>query len=444
MSNELITANNEGLADALGLNGFGNTPTMLNPASLIYNSSYFPITNMLMMLTNAYKTYGWIKVAVSQPIDDAFRNGVDLESSTLEEEELNQLLQKMEDEEDWVKIKDTLRWGRLYGGGVLVVNCEQKADRPINYKGLKDNKLEFYATDRWQCSAIDTSVSPKDSDFIMNEVIIDKSRVFAYLGDSAPFLIRTRISNWGMSILEQTLPEIVRYLKSLNVSLELLDEAKIDILQIDSLAEILMLPQGADQIRKRIEIAAQNKNYKNMLAIDSKDSYSQKQISFSGFPEMVDQIMSLIAGTLRMPKSKLFGIGSTGFSSGEDNLENYNSMIESEIRIQATKLIKWVVDLRCWQLFGRTLPDLKIKWKSLRVLDAKTEQDINTSKINNWLALWDRQIISSQELMELAKREQIILMDTEALQGKKNDVTPNYQNLEDMSFENLKGNNTEE
>lgn len=88
MSKELITANNEGLADALGLNGFGNTPTMLNPASLMYNSSYFPITNMLMMLTNAYKTYGWIKVAVSQPVDDAFRNGVDWKALLLKRKSL--------------------------------------------------------------------------------------------------------------------------------------------------------------------------------------------------------------------------------------------------------------------------------------------------------------------------------------------------------------------
>ena len=445
MSNEMVIANNEGLADALGLNGgLGNLPTQINPASLIYNSSFFPITNMLMTLTNAYKTYGWLKVAVSQPVDDAFRNGVDLESGTLEEEELNQLLQKMEDEEDWTKIKDTLRWGRLYGGSVLVANCDQKAERPLNYKALKDRRLEFYATDRWQCSALDTSISPKDSDFALNGIVLDKSRVFAFLGDSAPFLIRTRVSNWGLSILEQVLPDIIRFLKSLNVSLELLDEAKIDILQIDRLADVLALPDGSDLIRKRIEIAALNKNYKSMLAIDSKDSYTQKQISFGGFPEMVEQIMSLIAGVLRIPKAKLFGTGSSGFSNGEDNLENYNAMIESEIRVQATKLIKWVVDLRCWQLFGRTLPDLKIKWKALRVLDAKTEQDVNASKMNMWLSLWDRQIISSEELMQLAKREQIILMDTEALQGKKNDVTPNYQDLEGMNFEKLSGNNSKE
>lgn len=432
MSNEV--ANNAGLRDALDLD-FSGIPANINPLSIMYNSSHYPISNMFQMLTSAYKTYGWIKTAVSQPVDDAFRNGLDIDSATLSEEELETLKQALEDNDDWSTIKDTLHWGRLYGGGVLIANTEQRADIPMNYKAIKNKRLEFYATDRWQASPVNTNVNVKDADFILEDVILDNSRVFVYSGSPAPWILRARLAGWGLSILEQVLPEIIRYLKAINVSLELIDEAKIDILQIDGLADVLMQDDGARKIRERVEIASLNKNYKNMLVMDSKDTYTQKQITFSGYPEMVKQIMTMVAGALRMPVAKVFGIGSTGFSSGEDDLENYNSMIESDIRVQATKLVKWVIDLRCYQLFGRALPDLKINWRSLRVLSEKDKAEIKSITLKDCLMLWDREIVSTKELAEMLKRDNILSMDIEALTGKRDDIRPSFKDIEEASFE---------
>ncbi len=45
----------------------------------------------------------------------------------------------------------------------------------------------------------------------------------------------------------------------MGVTLELLDEAKIDIIKIFNLATLLMSPDGEAQVRKRLQIVTDNK-----------------------------------------------------------------------------------------------------------------------------------------------------------------------------------------
>jgi hypothetical protein len=102
-----------------------------------------------------------------------------------------------------------------------------------------------------------------------------------------------------------------------------------------------------------------------------------------------------IASALRIPQSKLFGIGSTGFSSGEDDLENYNMMIESEVRRPMGPVIRKMLEINMFHLFGRKAP-FQIKWPSLRVLSAEQEQNVKEAQFNRTMALYDRGLLDSK------------------------------------------------
>lgn len=105
--------------------------------------------------------------------------------------------------------------------------------------------------------------------------------------------MRAQLQGWGLSIFEAIIPPLNEYLKAMGVSLELLDEAKIDVVKIFNLATVLTSPGGDEIIRKRLALVTQNKNYKSSIAMDTQDDYQQKQISFSGLPEMITQIQYL-------------------------------------------------------------------------------------------------------------------------------------------------------
>jgi hypothetical protein len=61
---------------------------------------------------------------------------------------------------------------------------------------------------------------------------------------------------------------------------------------------------------------------------------------------------------MRMPLTKLFGISAAGFNSGEDDIEVYNAMIESEIRGKLKYDLLRMVEIKCQKLFSMVPDDI--------------------------------------------------------------------------------------
>lgn len=435
---------NNGLATALNLpcapNGEVQDPTLLG--KIFSGNAYNLITWRWVALTNAYNKNSFLQTAVNQKVEDAFRNdGLIIDTKTLDTEELEQLRRVMEEEDDIEAIMDCIRWGRLYGGGCLIANTEQDPSLPLDAKQLKGKKLKFLATNRWQCSPIGISpeVAPKFAftDTLQEGVVsqdytnyyqeLDKSRVGIYTGVTAPYLTRNILQGWNTSIFEGILEPIQNLLGGFNVTLELLSEAKIDVFKIADLATVLMSPDGERQIQKRLQIATANKNYKASLAMDSNDDYQQKQINFGGIPQLLEQLMYIFCGYLRYPVSKLFGKGSSGFSSGDDDLENYNGTVDSEVRIPARKLITWVVQLRCQQLFGRELPDFRPKWRPLRVMSEKDQAEISSRKLADYIVLLEHQVMTGKQVAQKLTEDGYILFSEEEINKISDEFEPDME-----------------
>lgn len=435
---------NNGLADALDLpmtpTGDIKDPSILG--RIFAGNVNHLISYHWVALTNAYNKNSFLQTAVNQKVEDAFSNdGLIIDTKTLDTDELEKLRKTMEEEGDFEAIADCIRWGRLYGGGCLVVNTEQDPSLPLDKKQLKGKKLKFLATNRWQCCPIGISpevaekfaftdtmqeglVDRKDVNYYQE---LDRSRVGIYTGTNAPYLTRNILQGWNASIFEGILEPIENLLGGFNVTLELLSEAKIDVFKIADLATTLISPDGERKVRKRLAIATANKNYKSSLAMDANDDYQQKQISFGGIPQLLQQLMYIFCGYLRYPVSKLFGVGSSGFSSGEDDLENYNKTVESEVRIPARKLITWVVNLRCLQLFGRELPDFRPKWRPLRVMSEKDQAEINSRKLDDYLKLQQAQIMTCKMVAQKLTEDGYILFSEEEINKMSDEFTPDME-----------------
>lgn len=436
-----------GLAGALNLDE--QTINSMNNPNLIYkNASPYILSLHYIPLANTYKSNGFAATAVDLPVSDAFRDGgFEIDSDTLSADEIQQLEEKMSDMNDIETLKDCLRWGRLYGGGCILINTEQKADTPFNPETIKGKEVEFLAVDRWQCIPLASSLYLAEKFMLQDnlhnegeEITFDKSRVLTFTGKTQPYYLRNLLQGWGASIFEDIIPQLNQYLKANGVILELLDEAKIDILKISGLSDLLMSSEGEAVVRRRVDIAAANKNYKSMLTMDANDDYDQKQLSFGSIDQMLEKIFLLICSCLRIPYSKIFGRGASGFSSGEDDLENYNAMINSDIRVPATKILKQMIDIRCYQLFGRKIPDLTITWKPLRVMSEKDQQEIETQKINSYIQLLQAGILSPKQVAEKLAVEKIFALTDEEINALSDEVQADE--LTGFTEENVNVNNS--
>lgn len=420
-----------GLTDVVMGGAFNPMATQVNQTDSLYiNCRTYLISNQRQILSQSYVEHGPLRTLVQLPVDDAFRGGFKIKSSQLDEDEIKALKNHMDSMGDEETAKEAIKWNRLYGGAGIVIMTNQKHDTKLDVNKLEG--MELKAVDMWELFSNIQNIEDdtrkldigKKKDFCFNfyGVNLHKSRVLVLKGITAPSFIRPRLRGWGLSIMEHVVSSINQFLKTKNLSFEVLDEFKLDIFKIKGFNQALLSAGGTEKIQKRVQLANMQKNYQNALAIDSEDEHQSKQLNFSGLSEVQKDIRIQLASDLRMPLSKLFGLSATGFNSGEDDIENYNGMIESEIRPIAKKTILEIAKLRCQEVYGMIPDDLEIELCPLRVMSLEQEENIKDKKFNRVVVALEKGLCSLKEAQESINRDNLL--------GVKVDVTENFDNDE--------------
>lgn len=417
MSNNEIV--NNGLQEAIFGNPFSQSTQLSQTDTLFKNNRWYLISNMRQLLSQTYVEHGLVATMIDVPVDDALRGGFDISTKQLDEEEISELKSFMESEDDINTIAQSLKWSRLYGGGGILVISENDYQQPFKFSEVQQgSKLELRAVDMWELfwDLQNTGDYSQAINQNMDNVEyyryygrnIHNSRVLTVKGKQAPSFLRPRLRGWGLSVLETVVRSINQYLKASDLTFEVLDEFKIDVYKVKNLVNTLLSPQGDSKVRQRIDLANKQKNYQHAITMDAEDDYVQKQVSFGGLAEAQAEIRRQVAADLRMPMTKLFGMSSAGFNSGEDDIENYNSMVESEIRSKIKFHVIKIVKLRAMQLYGVELEDVKIEFEPLRIMTSEQEEAVKTQKFNRALQAKQSGEITSEEFRDILNKENLL------------------------------------
>ena len=407
-----------GLVDGLGANQFGGGQapiTSLNPS--FQNSMYSPITLMWSNLMYMYRSHGLLQSAIDVPVLDAIRGGIELSSDQLDQDEISQIEDFLEENAVLDRIADAFIWARLFGGAALVINTEADSEQPLGDE-LHGGRLEFYDAARWELTC--ERRIPASGKYGFYGKTLDASRVLTILGKRAPFTLRAQLSDWGVSEIERMIEDFNLFLRGRNVAYEILEECKIDVYQFEGFAAQLATANGTGMTTRRVQAMNALKNFNNALILDKKDSYEQKTFTFSGLSEILKENRVLICAALRMPMTKLFGTEASGLNSGQGDLENYVSLVESEVRSPMKQVMRKVLKVIVQNLFHEDL-DIRFKFKPLRILSAGDEELIKTSKTARYTSLYDKLIINSRELGEILHKEELVPIKIDAEQGLLDD-----------------------
>lgn len=396
--------------------------TLSSYGTIAHSNNYSLITLNRIILTYLFCNNGIFQTAIQLPVQDAIRNGIQIESGEMDADNIEVILSWLQDSGVWDTILDTFTWSRLFGGGGVVINSDQDPEQPLNMRGLQNSPIEFYDADRWELTA-NTRFrggdmdSPEDVEyFSYNGQRIHSSRVIPVTGKRAPSYVRRSLQNWGMSEGERMVRNLNLYLKNEDVLYEILDEAKIDVYKIKGLANKLATAGGTSKIQNRVMAANMIKNYVNALVIDMEEEFEQKNMSFTGLAEVMRENRIGIASALRMPMTKLFGLSASGFNTGESDLENYNAMVESEVRFKMNRPLREMIDIGMMINFGY-IPSYKIEFPPLRILSAKEEEEINRSQHDRIMGLYDRGIIDSHEVGQMLRKYGLTEISLKAEKG---------------------------
>jgi phage-related protein (TIGR01555 family) len=391
--------------------------------ALSFNNRFHAITLNRALLSQTYLEHGIIQVVIDQPIDDAFRGGITIKCPELSADDIQDLEYYLSKEQVLETYAQALKWARLYGGAGIIINAGQDLTKPLNVNSIKDTTpLEFYAADRWELSYSPSGMSTLDQ-FKEEDTVdcpynyyghaIHRDNIIKLKNKDAPSLIRGQFGGWGVSELEKMIRSYNQYLKHQNVTYELLDESKIDVFKLNGFNSAIATRDGAQKTATRVALAAKIKNYQNALVMDIEDEYEQKTLGFGGLSEILTQIRIGLACDLRMPMAKLFGLSAAGFSSGEDDIENYNAMVESDIRSKCkTGMIK-LLNIACQKVLGYIPENITFDFKPLRIMTNQQESSIKTDALNRITQAVNSGLCPSDKAVELINTEKIFAIDLE-------------------------------
>ncbi len=412
------------------------------PTTIFENLRWYLVSNFRQVLSEAYVELGLIQTICDVPVDDALRGGIELKSKQLNEEQIDELLTSLDRDDDLNVAGQAAKWNRLFGGAGIIIITDQDPEEPLVLEDIgPDSLLEFRAVDMWELfgdnqneQGYNPAVQSGSTDYYMYySERIHKSRVMRLKGFTAPSFIRPRLRGWGFSVVEVLVRSINQYLKATDLGFEVLDEFKLDVYKIKNLVNTLLSPNGQQKVRERIQLANWQKNYQNAIVMDAEDDFDHKQLSFAGLGDAMAGIRMQVASDLRMPLTKLFGISATGFNSGEDDLEVYNSMVESQVRGKIKYDILRISEIKCQKLFGFVPDDLSLAFKPLRVLSAEGEEKVKDSRFTRALQSQQAGLITAEEFRDECNRSKLFSITLE------DDALGEIEDLQDAAAEEAQG-----
>lgn len=406
--------------NSTGLPNFfpGDEQTLSQWNTLFDNLRYYLLSNNRQLISYCIAQIGLIRTICDVPVADALRGGIEIKTEQLNEQQVAQLMRLLEEKKDLNAVGRTMSKVRGFGGGGVVILTDQDPKTPLDMNAINERTpIEFKPADMWELfwdipdtGEYDPSIAIENVEmYRWYNVSVHKSRVMPMVGIEAPSFLRPRLRGWGLSELEILVRGVNQFLKSQNVTFEVLDEFKIDVYKIKNLLNSLLTPIGQANVRNRIILSNQIKNFQKALVMDSEDDFDHKQLTFAGIPEIMAQFRIQICADMRMPMTKLFGISFSGLSStDEGDFEVYNGMIESEVRGKIKSPIMQVVKIRCQQLFGFVPDDLTIDFKPLSVLSAEGEEKVKDAKFNRIFQAVQANKITDKEFRERCNHDNLL------------------------------------
>lgn len=353
----------------------------LGAANTYSAGTYAPVllTRNRQMLEWMYRG-GWIIGAAVDAIpQDMTRAGIEIHSED-EPSDIAKLQRSLVSKGVWKALTDNLRWGRLYGGSVALIDIDgQDPASPLKPSTVgKDqfNGLRIY--DRWSLApdlnhlvasgrdaglpewyTLTSMDAGTGASSAQNGVRFHYTRVIRSIGIQLPLWQAITESLWGESVLERMLDRITAFdTASMGVA-NLIDRAYLRTVKVEGLREILSAGGVAEaNLRKTMDAMRLMQSNEGVTLVDSKDEVATYAYSYGGLDDVILQFAQQLAGAIGIPMSRLFGQAPKGLNAtGEGDMRIYHENIAAAQEDQLRDGVMRILGVAYRSLFGRDLPD---------------------------------------------------------------------------------------
>lgn len=432
----------------------------------------YPLTRMSQnynLFTSLYRSSWIVRKIVDVFPSDMVKNWIKFNSSLDPEKisKINSVIRKTKTKE---KIKEGLRWARLYGGaaGLILIDGDEDLSEPLDYDTIMlDDYKGLLIFDRWNGIYPDIELEddisdeeygyPKYYSISLSEannnlmlsynkqdlVKVHHSRIVRFNGRDLPLWERQAEMFWGESEIEIVFEELKkRDNTSANIA-SLIFLANIRVLKMNDLGQLLGASTQKAQENLYKVLQAQNQLMSNMgiYVMDKDDDFGSEQYSFGGLNDIYESFMLDIAGACEMPVTKLFGREPAGFNStGESDLTQYYDTLEEKQETYLQPIIDKLLPIIFMSTLGAIPEDLDWEFNPCMNVNSKDLADLAQSMASPIFEAFNAGLITKEiALKELKQQNEKAGMwsnitDEDIKNAKNEDNSGEYTNEEQESL----------
>lgn len=388
--------------------GFQNDVARLGMGAdnMMAQSSYQlnPITRQRVTLDYMYRGSWLVGAAVDAKADDMTQAGIDF-ASGVEPGDAEVLHGAFDRLNLWSELGDGVRWGRLYGGAIVVMLVDgQDLTTPLRPDTVSRGQFKgLLALDRWQLQpSIGEIVSdlgphfgkPKFYTVICDETLVSSNggagaspligkkihytRVFRFEGHRLPFYQRISEQGWGLSVIERLYDRLVAFDSATLGTAQLVYKAHLRTMKVEGLTKIIAAGgPGYAALVRRVQEIRKFQSSEGMTVIDATDDITNFTQTFTGLDAVILQFAEQISGAIDTPLVRLLGQSPSGFNSGDSDLRNYYDGTKREQEKKLKVPLTTVLDLLHRSELGRPMDaGVSFVFNALWQMNDKEKADI--------------------------------------------------------------------
>lgn len=385
------------------------------------------LTRNRIQLENMYRGSWIVGAVVDSVAEDMTREGIEIEGS-IEPEQIVKLQQALTRKGIWAGLLESIKWSRLYGGSIAVINIEgQDPSTPLNYDTVAKNQfsgIKIY--DRWQLipdvsniveSGIDAGL-PMYYGIIGNlatgtasTVKVHHSRVIRHIGIQLPMWMAVTEQYWGESVIERMYDRLLSFDTATMGAANLIQKAYLRTVKIDKLREVLAAGGKAEEnLVTMFHLMRQLQTSEGVTLLDKEDEFNTTSYTFAGLSDIMLQFGQQISGACGIPLVRLFGQSPAGLNStGESDLRMYYDNVSAQQESRLRDGLFKILNVLYRSLFGAAPPeDFNFDFVPLWQMSQKEQADVASVAANTIAMAFEKGIIDQatalQELHQLSDR----------------------------------------
>lgn len=364
-------------------------------------------------LEAAYRSNWLCGMAIDIVAEDMTRAGVTFTGDDLQPGDIELIDKEYERLNLWGVMSDNLKWGRLYGGSIMVHLIDgQNLSTPLRPEtvGLGQYKGAI-ALDRWQVMPslenLVTDYGPdlgKPKYYTVNtsaEALIGEkihySRVWRIDGTRLPWQQRITENGWGQSILERLFDRIIAFDSTTAGAAQLVYKAHLRTLKIENFRKLIAeggkmldaMIQGVDMMRRF-------QTNEGLSILDKNDEFDTHSYTFAGLDKLLEMFGEQLSGGMQIPLVRLFGQSPGGIGNdGESALHTYYDNVVKEQDQKIRPGLNLTNELIARSVLGREMPAKSaFSFNSLREIEPLDKAKIVKDKTDAIVAAEGAALIS--------------------------------------------------